>query len=74
MAEDKTKLTLLARVCQLITPPGSLTLVDIPVARVKCHRPCVCTRLDIASHLVAIKPSVGVDHMLEGRMLRLLTL
>ena len=70
------RLTLLACIAnQLITPPGGFAFVDIPVCRV-IHRTRVCTWLRDTPHLMSVRPAseVGIHHVLEGRMLRLLAL
>lgn len=65
--------TLLAAIRKLI-PPGCLSFVDIPVSRVKHMALRICW-LWSPTHWMAIQStSVGVDHMLKGRMLSLLAL
>lgn len=68
-------LTLLAWITnQLITPPGGFAFVDVPVSWV-IHNARVSAWLRGTPHLMAIwSSSVGIHDMLEGRMLRLLTL
>ena len=66
-------LTLLARIHDFVST-SSLTLVDIPVALI-IRWTRIRTRLDATSHLMAVWCTpVGVDDMLECRMLSLLAL